>query len=235
MTPLPNLKSFSVGRLVESFIYRTAPRCKSFVCRPLIFVADQNGWQCFAFALDLSTATVHHLINWLIAGMPSVENFSFGHGLTSMSRAEEKLFQYPPLPAIAPPGGEVLWPQTLKHLKLSNFALEASTFTSNNMEMPALKTILFKNCGNNVDSIINGLRDTHPGVRVTAKKMRCCYAWSEKWNVRLHVAVVVVFILWVCSALYCHSPVWHIMIGLFCCQNLSDKRTIQYVSSKVHS
>jgi hypothetical protein len=40
--------------------------------------------------------------------MPAVERFSFAHGETSMTRKDEKMFSYPSLPGIVPPGAEVM-------------------------------------------------------------------------------------------------------------------------------
>ena len=111
-----------------------------------------------------------------------METFSFGHGTTNMTRADEKTYSYPPLPGIVPSGGEISWPHTLKHLKLSNLALGTSTFTSNAMEMPALESILLKNCGNNVNTIINSLRNTHPGVDVKSNQAGSTRHREEDWE-----------------------------------------------------
>ena len=60
-----------------------------------------------------------------------------------------------------------MWPHTLKDLTLSSFDLGADTFPATT-EFPSLKTLELKGCGENVDTIINGLRSTHPSVE--AKK-----------------------------------------------------------------
>lgn len=103
--------------------------------------------------------------------MPAVESFSFGHGTSSMTRKDQKKFSYPSLPGIVPSGAEVMWPHTLKHLSLSSFDLGADTFTANT-EFPSLKTLELRSCGGNVDTIINGLRRTHPNVEVTKSDKR---------------------------------------------------------------
>ena len=116
---------------------------------------------------------MHRLITWLLAGMPNVETFSFGHGTASMTRKDEKQFSYPPLPGIVPPGGELVWPESLKHLKLADLKLRTSDFTSNRMEISStLESLVLKNCGNNVDAIVDHLRSNQPGVHVTTSQSR---------------------------------------------------------------
>jgi len=116
---------------------------------------------------------VNRLLNWFLAGMPAVESFSFTHGESFMSKKDEKKYSYPSLPGIAPyyGGEELMWPHTLKHLSLESFSLEANTFTENT-ELPSLKTMTLKRCGGSVDTIISGLRRTHPMVEVTKIESR---------------------------------------------------------------
>jgi hypothetical protein len=100
--------------------------------------------------------------------MPAVEIFSFGHGEKSMTRKD--INSAPPLPGIVPQGRQIIWPSTLRNLSLSFFTLAADTFTDANI--PSLKTLQLKKCGNNVDTIINGLHFTHPNVEVTKIESR---------------------------------------------------------------
>ena len=109
---------------------------------------------------------MNRILSWLLAGMPAVEKFSFGHGKASMTRKHEKLYSYPSLPGIVHDDGQVMWPHTLKHLSLSCFSLGTETFTANT-ELPSLETLQLTECGGNVDAIINGLRSTHPNVEAT--------------------------------------------------------------------
>lgn len=109
---------------------------------------------------------VNRILSWLLAGMPAVEKFSFGHGKASMTRKHEKLYSYPSLPGIVHDDGQVMWPHTLKHLSLSCFSLGTNTFAANT-ELPSLETLQLTECGGNVDTIINGLRSTHPNVEAT--------------------------------------------------------------------
>ena len=129
------------------------------------YIATNNHF--LSSIADGTTEDINRILTWLLAGMPAVESFSFGHGETSMTRKDEKTYSYPSLPGISPPGGvEVMWPHTLKHLSLSCFSLGTDTFTANT-EFPSLKTLELKKCGGNVDTIMNGLRSTHPNVAVT--------------------------------------------------------------------
>ncbi|KAL7498031.1 hypothetical protein ACHAWT_005986 [Skeletonema menzelii] len=147
MTCLPRLKEFAVGRLVDSFAYGGPPRYAT-------------------------TEEINRLLSWFISGMPAVESFSFTHGETSMSKKEEKKHCYPSLPGIVSYGGEeLMWPHSLKHLSLSSFYLEADTFTENT-QFPSLTSLKLTRCGGNVDTIINGLRRTHPNVEVTKVESR---------------------------------------------------------------
>lgn len=99
-----------------------------------------------------------------------MESFSFTHGETYMSKKEERQYSYPPLPGIKSYGGEeLMWPHSLEHLSLSFFSLEPDTFTENT-EFPSLTSLKLNWCGGNVDTIINGLRRTHPNVEVTKKE-----------------------------------------------------------------
>lgn len=122
------------------------------------------------YPLDATTEEVNRLLRWFLAGMPAVESFSFTHGKTYMSKKDEKIYSYPPLPGIKSYGGEeLMWPHSLKHLSLSFFSLQPDTFTENT-EIPSLTSLKLNWCGGNVDTIINGLRRTHPNVEVTKKE-----------------------------------------------------------------
>jgi len=143
MVSLPRLKEFSLGRIVENFTYRSAPNYAS-------------------------TETVNRLLTWLLVGMPNVQKFSFSHGTTHMTRKDEKTFSYPVFPGI----GEIVWPTSLKHLKLRNLALESSAFE--NADLPSLESLKLSSCGTNMGSIIDGLGRSHPDVEATEDR-----SWSR--------------------------------------------------------
>ena len=178
MTCLPRLKDFAVGRLVDSFAYGGPPRCKCVATLRLSLhlgpFADSYLITVYHFcnSLDATTEEINRLLSWFLSGMPAVESFSFTHGETSMSKKEEKKHCYPSLPGIVSYGGEeLMWPHSLKHLSLSSFYLEADTFTENT-QFPSLTSLKLTRCGGNVDTIINGLRRTHPNVEVTKVESR---------------------------------------------------------------
>jgi hypothetical protein len=173
MTSLPRLKKFSVGRLVASYAHSSAPKCECiFMCGDFCIIFYLCIDESLHPSLDASTEEVNRLLTWFLAAMPAVESFAFAHGETDMTKKVKKMFSCPSLPGIVPPGGaDVMWPHTLKHMSLSFFALGADTFTANT-EFPSLKTLELKKCGGNVDTIINGLRSTHPNVEVTKIESR---------------------------------------------------------------
>ena len=146
MEALPRLKEFSLGRIIKDFCYRTAPKYAS-------------------------TENVNSFLTWLLAGMPQVEKFSFGHGRSSMTRKDESTFSYPDLPGI----GDVIWPTSLKYLRLRNLALESSAFE--NADLPSLQTLKLSSCGSNVGTIIDSIGRSHPDVEASDESQN----YRDRW------------------------------------------------------
>ncbi len=129
-----------------------------------------NKSRALLYPSDATTEEVNRLLCWFLVGMPALESFSFTHGTTSMSKKDSKIYFCPPLPGIKTYGGEeIMWPRSLKRLSLWHFSLQPDTFTEN-AEFPSLTSLKLNWCGGNVDTIINGLRRTHPNVEVTKKE-----------------------------------------------------------------
>ena len=144
MTELPRLREFSVGGLVKEHIWSAAPRYAT-------------------------SATVHRILSWLLAGMPRVESFEFGHGETSMSNKDQKVHKTPTLPGIGCGGGEdggmsLFWPSTLKTLCLDTMIVEKDAFKS--VHLPALETFFLKGCGPDMVDIVQGMAANHSHLQV---------------------------------------------------------------------
>jgi len=141
MTELPRLKEFGVEAIVKRHIWQAAPRYAT-------------------------TSTVNRFLSWLLAGMPQVESFNFGHGETNMSQKEQKVYKFPTLPGIG--GGDddmsLFWPSTLKKLSLDALLLEKDAFKS--VHMPALETFLLKGCGPHMGDIVQGMTANHQNLQV---------------------------------------------------------------------
>lgn len=141
MTELPRLKEFGIDGLVKRHVWQAAPRYAT-------------------------TSTTNRIISWLLAAMPKVESFEFGHGETCMSQKEQKIYQAPTLPGIG--GGDgpmaLLWPPTLKTLRLDTLILEKDTFKS--VHLPALEMLQLKGAGPHMMEIIDGMKTTHDHLQV---------------------------------------------------------------------
>ena len=145
MTELPRLKEFGIDGLVKRHVWQAAPRYAT-------------------------TSTTNRIISWLLAGMPKVESFEFGHGETYMSQKEQKIYQAPTLPGIG--GGDgplaLLWPPTLKKLRLDTLILEKDAFKS--VRLPALEMLQLEGAGPNMMDIIDGMKKTHDHLQIGVRK-----------------------------------------------------------------
>lgn len=141
MVELPRLREFCIDGLVKRHVWQAAPQYAT-------------------------TSTTHRIISWLIAGMPKVESFELGHGETYLSQKEQKVYQYPTLPGIG--GGDgpmaLMWPPTLKTLRLDTFNLEKDTFKS--VSLPALEMLQLKGAGPHMMEIIDGMKKTHDHLQI---------------------------------------------------------------------
>lgn len=141
MTELPRLKEFGVDAIVKGHVWQSAPRYAT-------------------------TSTINRILTWLLAGMPKVEAFEFGHGETYMTKKEQKVYKFPTLPGIG--GGDggmsLFWPSTLKTLRLDALIVEADAFKA--VHMPALELFHLKGCGPHMEDIARGMAANHSHLQV---------------------------------------------------------------------
>ena len=164
MMELPRLREFGLGSLVKEYIFSAAPR-------------------------HATTETVNRILSWLLAGMPKVESFAFGHGESHMSNKDAKIYKVPSLPGIC--GGDdataLHWPATLKDLRLDTLVLEKDAFKS--VQLPALETFFLKGAGPHMEEIVRGMKATHNHLTVGICKVTSTYqSDSFKRNNYLHGA-----------------------------------------------
>ena len=135
MRELPRLREFGLGSVVQRYVFGAAPR-------------------------NATTATVNRILSWLLAGMPKVESFAFGHGESQMSNKDAKIYKTPSLPGIGGDDATALhWPATLKDLRLDTLVLEKDAFRS--VQLPALETFFLKGAGPHMEEIVRGMKATH--------------------------------------------------------------------------
>ena len=163
MKELPRLRDFDLGSVVERCVFGAAPR-------------------------NATTATVNRILSWLLAGMPKVESFAFGHGESRMSSKDAKIYKTPSLPGIGGDNATALhWPATLKDLRLDTLLLEKDAFKSDHL--PALETLFLKEAGPHMEDIVRGMKATHKHLTLgICRNTSTYYSDYNKKNNNLHGA-----------------------------------------------
>ena len=128
MIPLPKLKVFSVGRILPPSPY------------PVV-----------AGPTYASTDTVSRVLSWLLAGMPAIEEFSFGHGRYASLGTDTS--SPPALPGIG--NGLTECPRTLRRLRFSHLDIEPMSLLSSGINPGTIESITLECCGEHALGALN--------------------------------------------------------------------------------
>lgn len=119
MIPLPKLKTFSVGRILPPSPYPVAG------------------------PVYASTDTVSRVLSWLLAGMPAIEEFSFGHGRYASLSTDTS--SPPALPGIG--SGLTECPRTLRRLRFSHLDIAPMSLLTSGINPGTIESITLECCG----------------------------------------------------------------------------------------